>query len=80
MDELILTLKENPSLKAKIGRLVDISKSVKGKTIDEAEGALIPEVRGLGLELLGLWCGEKEEHDVTEAHELSEYKKHDKKK
>lgn len=73
-------LKNHPGMLESIKDLLDITEGVKGIEIaDDAEFALIPEVRGLGKKCLEDWA----KHQTEEKEELARKKKlkqHSKKK
>jgi hypothetical protein len=80
MRQIWARLKNHPEMLETIKNLLDITEGVKDIEIaDEAELALIPEVRGLGKKCLKDWA----KHQTEEKEELARknrLKQHSKKK
>lgn len=80
MNQVLIRLKNHPEMLESIKDLLDITEGVKGiEKADDAEFALIPEVRGLGKKCLQDWA----KHQTEEKEELVRKKKlkqHSKKK
>jgi hypothetical protein len=71
-------LKNHPEILESIKDLLDITEGIKGiEKADDAEFALIPEVRGLGKKCIQDWAkhqsGEKE--DMAKKKQLSQHSK-----
>jgi hypothetical protein len=62
-NELDKRLEAHPQIKERFNRLLDLMENRCGTLIraDDIEMALIPEVRGLGRELLEIWAKKQEE-------------------
>lgn len=64
-NEVVNRLKNHPEILESIKDLLDITEGIKGiELADDAEFALIPEVRGLGTKCLQDWA--KNQADVKE--------------
>lgn len=73
-------LKNHPEMLETIKELLDISEGIKGiKKADDAEFALIPEVRGLGKKCLHDWAKQRSQEGEEEAKEEG-LRSHSKKK
>jgi hypothetical protein len=79
MNQVFNRLKNHPEIFESIKDLLDISEGVKGiEKADDAEFALIPEVRGLGKKILHDWA--KHQTKKKEKEALSKHlKQHSKK-
>nr|WP_166156417.1 hypothetical protein [Neochlamydia sp. AcF84]NGY95284.1 hypothetical protein [Neochlamydia sp. AcF84] len=64
-------LKNHPNLLESIRELLDITEGVKGiEVADDAEFALIPEVRGLGKKCLEDWAKHQVNEQEAKAQEM----------
>lgn len=73
-------LKNHPEILESIKDLLDITEGVKGiQKADDAEFALIPEVRGLGKKCLQDWAKQQTEEKADEAKK-KQLRQHSKKK
>ncbi len=73
-------LRNHPEILESIKDLLDITEGVKGiEKADDAEFALIPEVRGLGKKCLQDWAKHQTEEKENQAEE-NQLRKHSKKK
>lgn len=80
MNQIWNRLKNHPEMLETVKNLLDITEGVKGIEIaDEAELALIPEVRGLGKKCLKDWAKYQTEEKEKLAKE-KQLKQHSKKK
>ncbi|MBS0186376.1 MAG: hypothetical protein JSS34_08705 [Proteobacteria bacterium] len=80
MNQICTRLKNHPEMLKTIKNLLDITEGVKGIEIaDEAEFALIPEVRGLGKKCLEDWA-KQQTQDKEELAREKKLKLHSKKK
>lgn len=80
MNQIFNRLKNHPEMLKTIKNLLDITEGVKGIEIaDEAEFALIPEVRGLGKKCLEDWA-KQQTQDKEELARKKKLKQHSKKK
>ena len=77
---LAARLETYPHLEERLNRLLDLMENRSGTLIkaDDIEMALIPEVRGLGRELLETWA-QKQEASYQEEAEALGYSHHSKK-
>jgi hypothetical protein len=79
-DKTINRLKDHPGILESLKDLLDIAEGIKGlEKADDAEFALIPEVRGLGKKFLQDWVYWKAKDKEQEAKE-DKLKQHSKKK
>jgi hypothetical protein len=80
MNDIVNRLKRHPEMMESIKELLDIAEGVKGiERADDAEIALIPEVRGLGKKCLKDWAEYQSEEKSQEARRKG-LKLHSKKK
>jgi hypothetical protein len=80
MNGIVNRLKKHPEMMESIKELLDIAEGVKGiERADDAELALIPEVRGLGKKCLRDWAEHQSEGKSQEARQNG-LKQHSKKK
>jgi hypothetical protein len=80
INEMLKRLKNHPAILESLKGILDITEGDKGiEKADEAEFALIPEVRGLGKNFIEDWA--KHQAEEKEAKAKKEYsRKHLKKK
>lgn len=80
MNQICSRLKNHPEMLETVKNLLDITEGIKGIEIaDEAELALIPEVRGLGKKCLKDWAKHQTEENEKSARD-KRLKQHSKKK
>ena len=77
IDQTVSRLKQHPEILETIKQLLDITESGI-ETADDAELALIPEVRGLGKKCLKDWAKQRAQKKEKEAKE-DQLKQHSKK-
>jgi hypothetical protein len=80
MSDIVKRLKNHPEMMESIRDLLDIAEGIKGiERADDAELALIPEVRGLGKKCLKDWAEHQSKEKAHEAYQKG-LKHHSKKK
>jgi hypothetical protein len=80
MNNIFNRLKNHPEMMESIKDLLDITEGIKGiERADDAEFALIPEVRGLGRKCLKDWAKQQSEEKAQEAQQKG-LRPHSKKK
>lgn len=66
MEETLKRLKAYPSLLEKVRGMLDLMEKEKVESADDFEEALIPQVRGLGKDIIQTWASEEEK--MTREH------------
>lgn len=77
-NEVLARLKNHPGMLESVKDLLDIAEGVKGiEKADDAEFALIPEVRGLGKKCLQDWATSQTEikNDLAKKQHLRQHSK-----
>lgn len=85
MDEklksLVQKLEKYPSLQARLEEMIKVVENISGEfeVADDVEERLIPEVRGMGRDLMQVWAQDQMEKKVAEVKHQKNVKRHTKK-